>query len=48
MSELNLPRPDIRIHAPVAHQAVKRALEAGRLVFLKAKVAQPRKAVAAQ
>lgn len=47
-SELDLPRPDIRVHVPVAHQAVERAFEAGGFVLFKAEVAQPRKAVAAQ
>ena len=47
-SEADLARPEIFVHHPIAHEAVQRALERGRLVFLEHEVADPREAVAAQ
>ena len=40
--------PDITVHRPVAHEAVKRALKTGRLVFFKAEMPHPRKAITAE
>ena len=45
---LHLTQPDIPVHRPVAHEAVQRAFETCWFVFLKTKVAQPRKAIAAE
>ena len=47
-SKRHLPRPDVLVHHPVAHEAVERPLEAGGLVLLKAEVPHPGKAVAAE
>lgn len=47
-SNAHLADPNILVHHPVAHEAVKRPLEAGGLVLLEAKVAHPCKAIATQ
>src|SRR5688572_17001025 len=45
-SEPDPPREHVFPHHPVAHEAVKRAAEGRRAVFLEEKVAHPRKRIA--
>ncbi len=47
-SKLDLARPHVFVHDPVAHEAVKRAFETGRFVFLKTKMTYLGAAVATQ
>ena len=47
-SYLHFAYPDIAVHRPVAHKAVQRALKTGRLIFLKAEMPHPRKAITAE
>ena len=47
-SYLHFSYPDITAHRPVAHKAVQRTLKTGGLIFLKAEMPHPRKAITAE
>ena len=46
--KLDLTDPDVLVHDPIAHEAVKRSFEAGRFVFLKPKMSNPSETVTTQ
>jgi hypothetical protein len=46
--KLDLADPDVLVHDPIAHEAVKRSFETGGFVFLKPKVSNPSETVTAQ
>ena len=48
VSDLDFTQPNVPVHGPVAHEAVKRAFKTGGLIFLKTKVADPGKAITAE